>query len=249
MAETLDEVLTDEETKETSTEETKETESKVEEAETESKKETEKAEDETTTSKDTQEPESWTKAAALDERHKRQEAEKEIKELKTQLEDRKSEKKPTPDVFEDQAAFVESLKSEFSQALLVGITSLSRDMAMDKYDDYEEKEIIFHELAKDDPTLITKLSASANPARFAYNTAKNHLKWKEVEEMGRDGYEAKLEKELRAKIAKEDKEKQEESQKRDEKVSSAEMPSLASKGSSTTKDSGGSEELGDILGR
>lgn len=194
-------------------------------------------------SKENQEPESWTKAAVLDERRKRQEAQSETQALRKQLE----EKDVRPDVFEDQEAAFQHLENKMNKARLEDRVTMSREFMLTLKDDYPDMEVVFTDLAKEDSELTRMMLSSPNPAKFAYDTARKHQEWKKVQNV--DEYKANLEKEIRAKIEKESKEEQEKSQQRDEKVSNASMPSLASKGSSATKDEGGSEELGDILGR
>jgi len=133
--------------------------------------------------------ESWTKAMALDERRKRQAIEEELKELKASQPESTEEKK-TPDVFEDQQAFVNSLTEETDRKLQNQKVELSRQFMMDSKPDYEEKEALFLEMAKDNPALSSELKKAANPAKFVYDQAIKYEEYKKVQDI--DAYKASL---------------------------------------------------------
>ena len=60
--------------------------------------------------------------------------------------------------------------------------NMSREIMLETKEDYEDMENVFIELAKDDETLVTKMNAAQNPAKFAYKTAKEHLEIKSLKE-------------------------------------------------------------------
>lgn len=122
------------------------------------------------------EEESWTKAAVLSERKKRQALEEEVATLKGGKEPPKPVARPS--VTEDEEGAFNHVKSEVSQALLNERISLSREFMMDKHEDYELMESEFADMCKENPALATQMVKSPNPAKFAYQTAKNTLEAK-----------------------------------------------------------------------
>jgi hypothetical protein len=138
-------------------------------AKTEAKKEP----DEETTSS---EPKSVPRQALLDERRKRQQAEDRLRELEGGVK-----------VDPSTEAFNLTIK-------------LSRDLILENHTDYPEMEKVFMELVSEpdadgqgiritDPTLYQKFRSSPNPAKFAYNHAKQH---KAFLERSAPDYEQKL---------------------------------------------------------
>lgn len=181
-------------------EEVAETVEQVEETEAANQEETvdkaeETKEEGTTTSKDEDvEKQDWTLAAVKDERRKRQDLEKELADLKAQ----QVEPKELPDVFDDQKAFVDSIRSEFQQELGNAKLEVARSMMMEFHDDYESMEAKFIELAKENPILRDQAMKQANPAKFAYQQAKKFEEYQKVQDV--DAYKEKLRSEMRAEI-------------------------------------------------
>lgn len=150
-------------------------------------------------SKEDDASESWTKRAVLDERRKRQAAEQRIAELEAKLNPDAAPQQPArPDVFEDQEGAFGYLQQQFDQRLVVDRINLSREMMIDKHDDYEEIESAFVDLAKADASLVAKMRAAPLPAKFVYEHVKKHQQMQEMQDV--DGYRAKVEAEVRAKI-------------------------------------------------
>jgi len=138
-----------------------------EEAKAEPEAETESATVETPATKET-----GLQAALTAERHKRQEAEKQLKELQT--------KSTIPDPINDPEGYATYLRDQGSQESLNTRIALSRDLMIDAKPDYLEKESVFMGLImKDgqvvDDSLHKRFLASPNPARFAYTHANEHL--------------------------------------------------------------------------
>ena len=122
----------------------------------------------------------WSETAYLDEKGKRQELEKKLKELEAQFLQPKEEVKK-PDAIDDPEAAIKYSQDQLQQQIWTQKVGLSESIIKsmgDKFSDYEEKKTLFMDLAKDDPSLAQKLRNSDNPALFAYETAKNHLKVK-----------------------------------------------------------------------
>ena len=66
------------------------------------------------------------------------------------------------------------------------------------HDDYDAMEANFISLAEENPDLARKMSESANPARFAYETAKKAEKFAEMENV--DEWEAKKTAEIESRL-------------------------------------------------
>ncbi len=126
------------------------------------------------------EEESWTKTAVIDERRKRQDLEKKFAELdrrfvELQAQKVQKEKAKRPDPIEDPEGAANFDKQESKQGLWEMKVSLSQDFMRDKHKDYDEMEKKFQELVVNNVYLSQQLRLSANPARFAYQTAKAHV--------------------------------------------------------------------------
>ena len=190
----LDEVFSDEPVEvEEQVEAVEETEVEAVE-DTEEAVEEEKVEETTSSKEEDIEKQDWTLAAVKDERRKRQELEKELESLKQ----KQQEPKELPDVFDDQKAFVESIRSEFQQELGNAKLEVARSMMMEFHDDYEAMEAKFIDLAKENPTLRDQAMKEANPAKFAYQQAKKYEEYQKVQDV--DAYKEQLRNEMRAEI-------------------------------------------------
>lgn len=199
-----------------------------EESEAEEAEESEESEDGSTaepekpdTSED-DDPESskfWAKQAYLDEKRKRQELEKRLKELE-------APKQEEPSLFENPQAVLGTLKAQLS-------ATLSREFMKELKPDYEDKEKYFVSLCQKHPELVDQLQSATNPAKFAYETAE---KYQLLDEIGDPkAYRAKLEAEIREKL-------------NSELKTSKKKPSLA-KTPSVTTEADDDDSLGAILGR
>lgn len=191
---------------------------------TEAEAKPEKAEESTPDSKSDKEDEPWHLKAVLDEREKRQKAQKELDELRAKLAENKEEQK-RPDVFEDQDGAFSHLEAKFSNERLKDRMDMSRDFMSMLKDDYAEREAQFMEFAKEDATLIQKLREHPNPARFAYETAVKQEQVQKMENLDewREQERAALKKEILEEMKAEEQEKvQKETEKRE-----AITPSLA----------------------
>ena len=150
----------------------------------------------TTAPKEDETEQAWTKAMALDERRKRQEAQKELDDYKAQMAEKA--KVETPDVFEDQEAYTNHIRSEFDQKLINQRVELSRDILKDQHKDYEAMEQAFIELASTTPGLKEQVLQQSNPAKFVYEQGKKHTQFKEMQDV--DTYKSKLRAEIKAEL-------------------------------------------------
>lgn len=193
-------------------------------------------------------PEAWTKAAVLDERRKRQELERKLAELEAA----KAEDKPQrPDVFADpDGAFghvEQTLRQEMARQIHSTRLELSQEMMRTVYQDYDELESEFVDMAKDNPVLLQDLQQSANPAKFAYETAKKAREAAELKDV--DKMRAKIEAELRAELEAQIKAESEQSQAKTAQKREALTPSLAATQSKGGIDDAVDESLEAIIGR
>lgn len=181
------------------------------------------------TPKEQVEPDSWTKAAVLDERKKRQALEAEIEQL------RKAQQQPEQkkvDLFEDPDAWQRNLSEQFNHQVLETRISMSREMFAAMKDDYEEAEAAFVDYAKQYPELITQMTQAAVPAKFAYEQGKKVLAFNEFQKFDAETVRAKIREEERAKVMAELQQQQSAKQ---SKVANL-TPSLAAIQTQTVKD-------------
>lgn len=136
------------------------------------------------------------KAALAAERRRRQEAEGKLRE-------KEAGKAKVPDPIEDPEGYANHLQVENGRNEFKTKIALSRDLMIDTREDFIEKEKVFMGLVADeegnitDESLFRKFQNAPNPARFAYNHAKEHL---EVQELRSPEYREKLKAEIRAEL-------------------------------------------------
>lgn len=140
--------------------------------------------------------ENWTKAAVLDERRKRQDLERKYEELLSKQQ--KQEPQKAPDVFEDQEGFTNHIGQTLQNEVFKARVEISQELMREKHADYDEKEAMFADMAKESPELWQKLRASAMPAKFVYETVVKAERLKAMENI--DEWESKKTAELEAKI-------------------------------------------------
>jgi hypothetical protein len=233
----LDDVLDPQEAEQVETVEESVAEETTPEVVEEPKTEEPKTEEETTASKEEKSEErEWTFAAVKDERRKRQELEKELESLKQQ----QAPKQEMPDVFDDQKAFVDSIRSEYQQQIHSAKLEIARDMMSEAHDDYEEMEAQFIEIAKGNPMLAAEARKASNPAKFAYQQAKKYQEFKDMQDI--DTVKSRMREEIRQELLAESQEKKE------QKSNVASLtPSLA-KARASEKDKTEKVTLDDLFG-
>jgi hypothetical protein len=151
------------------------------------------------------------KAALLDERKKRQEYERKLKELEERLtqnsnqpnaQNQNKQEEKAPDFYEnpeERLAYErKQIREEFiSERVRMSAALISRDRA-----DYQEMVDAFREACAENPVLEHHMINSAVPALFAYEQGKKYLQTRDILK-DPDGYRAKLEAEIREKLLKE----------------------------------------------
>jgi hypothetical protein len=147
------------------------------------------------------------KAAEAAERRKRQEREAELAAANEELERLRQEEKPF--LGEEYEARFNEVEARVEERITQNRIIMSREFAMEKYDDFAGKEAAFLEMADKDPGLIPKMRASANPAAFAYKTVTDAQRIQKLQEMGDPAeLEAKIYERVKAELlAEQEKEK------------------------------------------
>lgn len=107
------------------------------------------------------------KAALNAERKKRQELEEKLR--------AQQEPEKIPDPVEDPEGYAAHLEFKQVAASYQLRAEISRSFMAEMKPDYAEKEAVFLELANTRPDLIAKIQSHPNPAKFAYDTAAEHL--------------------------------------------------------------------------
>lgn len=177
------------EAKAETTEEAEETKTEVEET---------KAEESPSSNK-----EAGQQAALVAERRLRQEAQRELKELK-------AEKEVIPDPVTDPDGNAKFFMDRQDRLALESKIRMSQVLMRKHHDDYDETEKIFMSLigsedddglfTVSDETLLKKMHAADSPGDFAYSHAKKHL---DFVDRSADDYESNLEKKIEARVRKE----------------------------------------------
>lgn len=149
-----------------------------------------------------QEPESWTKTAVFKERRKRQELEKKYQQLEAQLaalsQPKEQEQRvERPNVFEDPENAFSYSERLVEEKAFTRLVKYSEAEMRETHPDYDEMSNEFMKLAQQNPLLSQELYNAPNPAKFAYNTAKNYL---EAQKFNDPNYKEKLKEDIRKEV-------------------------------------------------
>jgi hypothetical protein len=144
----------------------------------------------------------WHLKAVLDEREKRQAAQRELEDLKKQLAANQPAKQKTS-VLEDEGKFRTELMDDFRSELMNERLNLSQAFAEREFgkDAVAEAVKAFKELASENPELRARFSSSPTPYHELVSIVKKHNEVKEMENV--DAYKEKLRAEIRAELLKE----------------------------------------------
>ena len=252
MAETdelsLDEVLGE---KPEATEEVEETEATTEVAEeaetsteaTETAAETEETDaEESATPADEEKDQSWHLKAVLDEREKRQAAQRKAEELQAKLDAlTKGEEPSRTSIFDDEGKFRSELLSDVERTELNSRLNISQGLAEDKWGEAKVSESMakFRELVKENPGLWDEIKDAPLPYFKLVRIVERHDRAKEIEALTSEDYETKLRAKIRAEVEAELKGKQDADKQKRESIT----PSLASK-----RSTGGVKASGSLIG-
>ena len=144
-------------------------------------------------------------AKAQDEKRKRQELEKQLDDMKAQIEklsQSKQQEAETPEIDEPDVldeGYTPHIKSLITNEVIKVKVELSRDNAIDKWgDEFIEAEKFFMSNASEND--LAQALKSPNPAKFVFDIVKQH---KEKQKIQDPDYVKNLEAEIRAKVLKE----------------------------------------------
>lgn len=161
------------------------------------------AEPPSATSQEAPEPPHVPRDALLDERRKRQEIERQYRELQARMQ-QQPEPENKPDWFTDPESAAARERQQFQQQLFETRVELSETLMREKHQDYESMRDVFAEAAvraaeAGNPQLQMQLSRSPNPAKFAYEMGRRiHFQREVGDDPGayREKLKAELMKEL-----------------------------------------------------
>jgi len=168
----------------------------------------------------TPEPETWTKAAVMDERSKRQEAQSTVQQLEKELAQYKgyiqalqpqqqTEAPQAPDFWEDPEKAIthiqDSLRGEFTDRLNTVesehknvVLTMSEQMMAQHYDDFETVKAHVLQMAQSNPAVIQQAAHSnpTHPWKAVYEHGRKDMELQQVGDL--DAFKAKLKDELKA---------------------------------------------------
>lgn len=225
-------------------EESEKSDDSTESEETETDDKDEKSEEsEASTPDEDKKDEPWHLKAVMDEREKRQAAQKELEELRKKYETKDENKKSTS-VFEDEDGFRNELLQELESSRWNDKLNMSQALAEREFgsDVVAEKVTAFKELAEKNPDIRNRFAQAALPYHEMINIVEQHEKAKEIENV--DEFREKIRAEEREKLRKE----LEDQQGKQDKKREAITPSLASRRSKGgTSEPVSIESLEDVL--
>lgn len=110
--------------------------------------------------------------ALKDERQKRQLAEEELTNAKQQLAKFQQKAGDVPDPESDPEGYKAFFEDKANADRITERIAVSTEIVKDTKEDYDDMEALFLQMASKDNTLAARMTASKNPALFAYQTAK-----------------------------------------------------------------------------
>lgn len=252
----------EESTDEQATVEESEAEESTDKSEEAKEEESEKKDDSTTESEASEtaeeEPKDWTFKAVKDERSKRQAAEARNKELEDKLQQfiggqqqQQPEQKQQPskaDWFGDPETAAQQQMQQMQQMLFEQRAQMGQELMRSQHDDFDEMETKFFQMLDENPRLGDGLHSAANPARYAYETAKKAMEAEALKDV--DSYKAKLEADVRKDVEAKLRAEYEAKYQKQQEKEGAVLPSLSdapSKGGLKSDDWSGPTPLEDIL--
>lgn len=131
-----------------------------------------------------------------DERGKRQELERQLKELQAE-----KDKAPIPDVLENPEGYSKAINDQFDQKLLEQRLEMSEFLARRDYEDMDQRLEEYRALVEKIPALHSQVMKSQSPWHEMAKTVENHREMEQLKDV--DGMKAKMRQELEAEIRKE----------------------------------------------
>lgn len=150
------------------------------------------------------EPDLVPRKAILDERRKRQELERKLKDyeerLNQQPKPQAQQQAPPPDWYTDPEAAARSFEQQLELRMYQTAVYQSETMMRQQHQDYDEVAALFAEEAEKDPSLAMQVYRHPMPAQFAYQHGRRLKLMREIGD-DPDAYRAKLAEEIRAELA------------------------------------------------
>ena len=158
-------------------------------------------------------------AAMQEERRKRQAMEQELNTIRQQAMQTAQQNggQPPKTFWDDPEAALKQFQQQVQTVALRTRLDTSEAIARQRYQDFEQNVQFFGELMAQTPGLREQMLNSPDPAEFAYKTGKTHREYRELGSI--EEYRAKVEREARAKIEAEYKQREQERQQK-----TAELP-------------------------
>ncbi len=143
--------------------------------------------------------------ATLEERRRRQDAERERDQLRQQLQAIQNPPQPAPDMFDNPEGWQGHFGSQIKQtavqeASFNSLLNTSEMLCRDKFDDFGEVKDKFMALAEGNPVLAQQALGDPHPWRKAYQIVKNHEKMEALGATDATALEAKLREQIRAEL-------------------------------------------------
>lgn len=124
-------------------------------------------------------PDTWTKKMALDERQKRQNIERQLKELQQQVQSNSNKQQEQqvelPDPIEDPEGYKRAITASVQNDIFQQRVEATQTELRAQKEDYDDMVNHFQTMVQSDNSLAQKLRKASNPAQFAYETAKTNL--------------------------------------------------------------------------
>jgi len=140
------------------------------------------------------EPAHVPREALQDERRKRQEVEKKLRDIEARMQ-QSAQPQEQPNWYADPEAAARQMHQMIERSNFETKVALSEAILMERHEDYAEVRDLFAEAAQDDPHLAAQLIRSPNPAKFAYDMGKRIALQREIGD-NPDSYRQKLEAEI-----------------------------------------------------
>jgi hypothetical protein len=162
--------------------------------------------------------------ALLDEREKRQQFERQVKDYEAQLEKLKQQPVQAPDLLDDQQGYANHIQQQVDQKIRTATFEMSQQLMRAQHDDYDQAADAFLEMTKSNPQLVADMQAHPIPAKFVYETAKKAEQYAAMQDV--DTYKAKLKAEARTEVKAEMEAEAEAKAEKEAKLNGALAPSL-----------------------
>lgn len=145
-------------------------------------------------------------AALMAERDKRKEASRKAEELEKRIKELEQQTQaapaPAPDFYQNPERYVQEVVGTVEKRATDRLYAALEEAERERHDDFDEVMQAVTARAQENPALVQQILSAKNPAAHAYKLGKKALELDQLQ-ADPDSYRAKVEAEVRAKIAKE----------------------------------------------